>query len=101
MNLIDRDKLIKRHIPNRGNPDMNKSKEWNFFYGYASAIAAVGEVVRDMPTENRYAHWVEETDRTNHWHCSACGKVQGVACMAMNFCPECGAEMRGDENETD
>ena len=37
--------------------------------------------------------WIEETDRTNHWHCSACGKVQGVACMAMKFCPECGASM--------
>lgn len=60
--------------------------------------------VEKMPTLNVYsnslmykpvinAFWVDETDRTNHWHCSNCGKVQGVTCIAMKYCPECGARM--------
>lgn len=40
-----------------------------------------------------YAYWVEETDRNRHWHCSNCGKVQGISSIAMKYCPECGAKM--------
>ena len=40
-----------------------------------------------------YAHWVEEPDRERHWHCSNCGKVQGMASITMKYCPECGASM--------
>ena len=40
-----------------------------------------------------HAFWVHETDRTNHWHCSNCGRVQGVASIAMKYCPKCGAQM--------
>ena len=44
-----------------------------------------------------YAHWEPEPDRLNHWHCSACGKVQGIACIGMNYCPNCGAELAEHE----
>ena len=39
------------------------------------------------------AYWIEESDRERHWHCSNCGKVQGIASVAMKYCPECGAKM--------
>lgn len=39
------------------------------------------------------ASWDEEPDRERHWHCSACGTVQGVSSIAMKYCPECGARM--------
>ena len=39
------------------------------------------------------AYWVEETDRERHWHCSNCGRVQGIASVSMKYCPECGYEM--------
>lgn len=39
------------------------------------------------------AYWVEETDRERHWHCSHCGRVQGIASVSMKYCPECGCEM--------
>lgn len=39
------------------------------------------------------AYWIEEHDRERHWRCSNCGKVQGVASIAMKYCPECGAKM--------
>jgi hypothetical protein len=46
---IDADELLVRPIPNRGRPDEEKSKTWNFYYGFACALQAVGDVVREMP----------------------------------------------------
>lgn len=48
-------------------------------------------LLKIVPVE--YAHWVEEPDRERHWHCSNCSKVQGIASVAMKYCPECGAKM--------
>lgn len=39
------------------------------------------------------AEWIKETDRDNHFHCSACGVVWGVSAKAMKYCPGCGATM--------
>lgn len=39
------------------------------------------------------AEWIKETDRDNHFHCSACGVVWGVSAKAMRYCPGCGAKM--------
>lgn len=44
-----------------------------------------------------YAHWEEEPDRKFHWHCSNCGTVQGIACIAMDYCPHCGAQMKEND----
>lgn len=40
-----------------------------------------------------YAFWEEELERERKWRCSNCKTVQGVACIAMNYCPHCGAQM--------
>lgn len=41
-----------------------------------------------------HARWVREVDRQNHWHCSACKYVAGVAMrIGSNYCPNCGAIM--------
>ena len=40
-----------------------------------------------------YAHWEEEPNSKRHWHCSNCKTVRDVACIAMNYCPHCGAKM--------
>ena len=45
-------------------------------------------------TLTRRGEWVKEMDRTNHWHCSNCGFVEGVVCRFHRFCPRCGAFMR-------
>ena len=36
--------------------------------------------------------WVEEPDRVEHYHCSNCGVVWGIAAKAMKYCPNCGAK---------
>lgn len=50
-------------------------------------------LAKDNNVHRKLAYWVEETDRERHWHCSNCGRVQGVASVSMKYCPECGYEM--------
>ena len=40
-----------------------------------------------------HAHWIEEPDRVNHWHCSNCGCPVGIASIAYRYCYVCGAKM--------
>ncbi len=48
-----------------------------------------------MPVAN--GKWIEEPDRTNHWHCSVCNRVQGLVHKFMLYCPFCGAKMEPTE----
>ena len=50
--------------------------------------ADVVEVVR--------GEWIAEKDRSYHWNCSQCGYVVGPIKMDCKFCPNCGANMRGE-----
>lgn len=42
-------------------------------------------------------HWVEETDRYLHWHCSECKYTIAGVEIRYNYCPYCGAYMKEDE----
>ena len=42
--------------------------------------------------EPNTCRWVKERDRTNHWHCSGCGCVQGITARVYLYCPNCGAK---------
>ena len=46
-------------------------------------------------------HWVHEPDRVNHWHCSVCGRTEGLVHRAMAYCPGCGAKMEGEQYGSD
>lgn len=35
------------------------------------------------------------------WHCSRCGWKTSLEEHGYNFCPNCGADMRGEKHETD
>jgi len=54
-------------------------------------------IIENAPTINAapvvYAHWEEEPGNRFSWHCSNCGTVQGIPCIAMAYCPHCGAQM--------
>ena len=41
----------------------------------------------------KYAYWIEEPDRSYHWHCSNCKTVQDITSVIMKYCPECGCVM--------
>ena len=46
-----------------------------------------------LKAQNPLACWVEEPDRVNHWHCSNCGCVVGLARAAYKYCYNCGAKI--------
>lgn len=45
-----------------------------------------------------HAQWIEEPDRYHHWHCSACGFVEGIISKFYHYCPNCGAKIGGDNH---
>lgn len=52
------------------------------------------KAIRNVPAVElpRTGRWIKETDRTNHWHCSECGFVEGVHVLMNRYCPNCGAK---------
>ena len=46
-----------------------------------------------------HGHWVNETDRINHWHCSNCEYVIGLKWSEYHYCPKCGARMDEEVDE--
>ena len=62
-----------------------------------SGVSCMTKMMRDalalLKAQEPLAYWVKEPNRKNHWHCSNCGKVQGITSVAMKYCPECGSKM--------
>lgn len=50
-------------------------------------------LAKDNNVPRKLAYWVEETEYQPRWHCSHCGREQGIASVRMKYCPECGAQM--------
>ena len=50
-------------------------------------------------------HWIEERNdygEITHWHCSNCYDDSGfITTCKWDYCPNCGADMRGDSDEVD
>lgn len=90
MRLIDADALEKELCSTCGACDIEKSH----------INCQVVEIIKDMPTIESepvvYAEWRTGTGILK-FACSECS----VACSnKTNFCPHCGADMRGTHNET-
>lgn len=86
MRLIDADELITA-----------------FPVGETVRTESVRATIYHMPTiEPKKGKWIEQTDINSKlygWYrCSECGAVIGIE---TNFCSECGADMKGEEDETD
>ena len=58
------------------------------------------EVIRNAIEERPHGEWLKsDMPESVLAKCSICGFDCGA--KTHNFCPECGADMRGDKNETD
>lgn len=61
--------------------------------------------IRELPSARREGKWIREnivltsTPPQYQWHCSGCGRlVRGFSTEILtDFCPNCGAKMRGEE----
>ena len=64
------------------------------------ALGYMAGAIEKMPSadvrENVRGEWIKDGRK---WMCDKCGEL--VYDDDHNFCPNCGADMRGDNNETD
>lgn len=91
--LIDADAL-KREFP--------KDSDWDY---PVSSNSYVCEVIDKMPTiepEREKGKWLPENRTMDaFWVCSSCGfpSEDHAANILYKFCPNCGADMRGEKDE--
>lgn len=64
-------------------------------YEWAETVRMAIEALQDKPTGEwiKYESPIDYDDGKDAWDCSLCGAMVG---KRMNFCPNCGADMRGD-----
>lgn len=61
------------------------------------------EVINKLPSmqpERPKGNWIHQA-KFSRVECDQCGKVFRNTFAPKNFCPNCGADMRGDKHETD
>ena len=88
MRLIDADKIPWTDL--NDNPNSN-----------IKVLVTFAEKVNRMPTieERKTGKWIPFD---YPWYrCSECGAVRENKSFLENYCPNCGADMRGEGNETD
>ena len=63
---------------------------------------ALCNFIKAIPSADRpQGEWVEQEDDYHHyWECSECGMGVGLDDIR-NYCPNCGAKMKGADDETD
>lgn len=82
---------------------IDKFKSWLKFGGYSEGernmLKAVLLELQEFPSaqpERKRGKWI--IDRHGNWACDQCGNDPYHCNMEnMNFCPNCGADMRGEE----
>lgn len=52
----------------------------------------------EVDPERKNGEWIKMSDADGtYWCCSECGEELYRLCDKTNFCPNCGADMRGEE----
>lgn len=112
MRLIDADALMKT----LGITDMDCEKcAWgnksfptcNRGSDFADACSAIEDAPTIEERKNVRGEWKEVAERglCDLRRCSNCGHIEPVGLEMItpkpNFCPNCGADMRGEEDDTD
>ena len=88
MRLIDADKLIKQI-------------DTNGLYGGDDFLKFIKSLPIIQPKKGKWIHKLEDWNR---WTCSECGfskRTDIHVSLGFNFCPQCGADMRGEKHEVD
>ena len=92
MKTIDRDLLIRKYI----NTDIAKFNNSDV----KIVLENLKQNILKMPTEDRpQGEWIIEIDINGNTYgrCSICGMKQYAG--QLNYCPDCGAKMKGKDNE--
>jgi hypothetical protein len=66
---------------------------------------AICNGLKEIPSVENKGEWIESKERSKHWYCSVCGgihtdpetgKWRETFDYRYPFCPNCGADMRGE-----
>ena len=93
--------------------DAIEAKEANEFGNYMDYNVAFNDGLRsavfaleELPSAQKKGEWIYDPNDydDNTWECSVCKEpwtlIEGTPPdNNMNYCPNCGADMRGEENE--
>jgi len=65
-------------------------------------LGKVWQQIKDLPSVQRKGHWININEgKWNVWavfKCSECGEIDNRIYETDNFCPNCGADMRGEDD---
>jgi len=99
--LIDRDALIKALGIAEDCADCQYDNHG--FCSMGSEFVNACEAIFDMPTIDPVKHgrWIttEYNDGSVLCECSYCGHARSRDGLPINYCPNCGARMEGEEDE--
>ena len=104
--MIDADALIAECKLAQEQADKHGREYANAFYSGGREISTewwcVEDMIENAPTieEWKKGQWIHDGRKFkggNDWvHCSECGHLEVMASRT-NFCPNCGADMRGEQ----
>lgn len=95
-NLIGQDKLATDTISRQAAIDAIKRAIWDKY----TAKDAIDAVCNVPSAERKKGKWVRIEDENGDflcWECSECGDRYVMPYHRASYCPNCGAEMRGEE----
>ena len=68
-------------------------------YNFVTKEVIEREIMSIPSADRPRGEWIEQEDDYHHyWECSECGMGVGLDDIR-NFCPNCGADMRGKDDE--
>lgn len=93
--LIKRDEAIETAV--------SAAVDWHRYANpYYSLAACIGEAMSKIPSAERKGKWIPHYDAEDYplgCRCSVCNETYVMPDGWANFCPNCGADMRGEEDE--
>ena len=94
MDLIDRQALLDKFEP------WLKVKDYND--GELNMLKAILYEIRFMRSaQPKRGRWIHDGSKwTNRWICSNCGYKWFFDCIEGAYCPNCGADMRGEQDDS-
>lgn len=64
---------------------------------YQRALSDVVRLSVERP-ERKHGKWIQHVGEDTEYHCSECKRIHYFWNTKINFCPNCGADMRGDND---
>lgn len=107
---IDADKIILNGLENKSIEVRTKELIEKDEYVVSLLFRDLQKFIDSLPTadvrENVKGEWIKESEHSvmgdgYMWFCSICGRREYFNFRGQkdNFCPNCGADMRGEEND--